>query len=77
MDKGNDVFYCVEGAVRKTVRMHRPGFEPGSTAWKAAILPLDYQCLLYGNDERYIKTVLVRGVVYVKVFGNSTPRCML
>ncbi len=25
--------------------MHRPGIEPGSTAWKAIILPLNHRCL--------------------------------
>ena len=27
------------------VKMHRPGIEPGSTAWKAIILPLNHRCL--------------------------------
>ena len=26
--------------------MHRPGIEPGPTAWQAAILPLNQRCLL-------------------------------
>jgi len=24
------------------IKMHQPGIEPGSTAWKAIILPLNY-----------------------------------
>ena len=26
--------------------MHRPGIEPGPTAWQAAILPLNQRCLM-------------------------------
>ena len=29
---------------KKIKNMHRPGIEPGSTAWKAIILPLNHRC---------------------------------
>ena len=29
--------------------MHRPGIEPGSTAWKAIILPLNHRCSLLAS----------------------------
>lgn len=29
----------------KNIKMHQPGIEPGSTAWKAIILPLNHRCL--------------------------------
>eukprot|EP00980_Cylindrotheca_fusiformis_P006558 scaffold1384_cov116-Cylindrotheca_fusiformis.AAC.36 len=28
-------------------KMHSPGIEPGTSAWKADILPLNYECLLH------------------------------
>ncbi|RZB28627.1 MAG: hypothetical protein AEth_01887 [Candidatus Argoarchaeum ethanivorans] len=30
--------------ITKKFTMHRPGFEPGSWAWKAHVIPLDYRC---------------------------------
>ena len=33
------------GWVELWKKMHRPGIEPGSTAWKAIILPLNHRCL--------------------------------
>ena len=27
-----------------TGRLHSPGIEPGTTDWKSAILPLNYEC---------------------------------
>lgn len=44
--------------------LHRPGFEPRSTAWKAAILPLDYQCL-HSNMVRGFNKNLVEGGRYL------------
>ena len=31
----------------KKKNLHWPGIEPGSTAWQAAILPLNHQCTYY------------------------------
>ena len=31
--------------IHTRIKMHRPGIEPGSTAWKAIILPLNHRCL--------------------------------
>lgn len=31
-------------ASKKNINLHRPGIEPGSPAWQASILPLNYRC---------------------------------
>ena len=33
--------------ISKTKKLHHPGVEPGSTAWKAIIIPLDHWCSMY------------------------------
>ncbi|PRP83432.1 hypothetical protein PROFUN_09205 [Planoprotostelium fungivorum] len=32
-----------------TYWVHPPGIEPGSPAWKADIIPLDHECLLFSG----------------------------
>ena len=43
-----------KGQSVKRIKMHRPGIEPGSTAWKAIILPLNHRCLA----TRYPRSLL-------------------
>ena len=31
------------------IGLHSPGIEPGTTDWKSAILPLNYECLKMGG----------------------------
>ena len=38
--------YCRKGTGRVTMRMkmHQPGFEPGSSEWESLMLPLHHWC---------------------------------
>ena len=56
--------------------MRRPGIEPGSTAWQAAILPLDHRRDLMEDDENKVMLyqTLAQPVTAGKDFGkNGAP----
>ena len=37
--------------MKNKTKMHPPGLEPGSTAWKAVIIPLDQECFQCSSFE--------------------------
>eukprot|EP00980_Cylindrotheca_fusiformis_P021414 scaffold8266_cov97-Cylindrotheca_fusiformis.AAC.5 len=42
---GQSTTYCIPIDKRTHKKdMHSPGIEPGTSAWKADILPLNYEC---------------------------------
>jgi hypothetical protein len=48
------MFRTTISEVRKEKCMHSPGIEPGTSAWKADILPLNYECfetLTFASDN--------------------------
>jgi hypothetical protein len=67
---------CVIVEVRQNVPSRPPGLEPGSSAWKANILPLNYGLVTPGNprSELCLHVFLIGNVGYKMCKWPMTPR---
>ena len=62
----------VESYLKKSIKMQRPGIEPGPPAWQARILPLNQRCLNSNLCQYNIKHTLNKVVEY-SVFHSQSP----
>ena len=65
--------YCRKGTGRVTMRMkmHQPGFEPGSSEWESLMLPLHHWCCAHRAMLRYFIYLPHCGYLHFPLSSNQ------